>query len=425
MSSDQNAITLTNIGKTYHIYDRPKHRLLQFLNGKRKTYYRNFDALKNINVTIPKGSSFGIIGRNGSGKSTLLQIICGTLTPTQGNVEVNGRIAALLELGAGFNPEFTGRENIALAASLYGLSPAEIDTAMPSIEAFADIGDFINQPVKFYSSGMYVRLAFAIIAHVKADILVIDEALAVGDAIFTQKCMDFIRTFKKTGTLLFVSHDNSAVLALCDQALWLNQGNVEKQGPAKDVTEAYLRFTLQQNLGEIAELKPLKTAASDNTETTNATTGWQTGSGEITDITLVGSDGTQPAFFEGGEKITLTITARAEAPMTSPILGFMVRDRLGQDLFGENTLIRKNADVLRLEAGDNLEASFTFTLPLLPNGEYGVLVAFAEGTQESHIQHHWLNNAVILNISSTKTRWGLVGLSCDDVTLKRIVSITP
>ena len=420
MSSDQNAITLSNIGKTYHIYDRPKHRLLQFLNGKRKTYYRNFDALKNINVTIPKGSSFGIIGRNGSGKSTLLQIVCGTLTPTQGEVTVNGRIAALLELGAGFNPEFTGRENIALAASLYGLSSAEIDAAMPSIEAFADIGDFINQPVKFYSSGMYVRLAFAIIAHVKADILVIDEALAVGDAIFTQKCMDFIRNFKKTGTLLFVSHDNSAVLALCDQALWLNQGQVEAVGPAKDVTEAYLRFTLQQNYGDSAELKPVAIAKPDEASAPAAATGWQTGSGEITGITLTATDGSRPAFFEGGETVTLAVKAQAKTTMTNPIIGFMVRDRLGQDLFGENTLVLERSDTLTLEAGESVEARFTFTLPLLPNGDYGVLVAFAEGTQESHIQHHWLSNAVIITISSQKTRWGLVGLACDHVSLQRV-----
>lgn len=422
MSSDQNAIILKDVRKTYHIYERPKHRLLQFINGKRKTYYRNFDALKNINVTIPKGSSFGIIGRNGSGKSTLLQIVCGTLTPTEGEVTVNGRIAALLELGAGFNPEFTGLENIALAASLYGLSPAEIEVAMPSIEAFADIGDFIRQPVKFYSSGMYVRLAFAIIAHVKADILVIDEALAVGDAIFTQKCMDFIRTFKKTGTLLFVSHDNSAVLALCDQALWLNQGHVEKIGPAKEVTEAYLRFTLQQNYGDSAELKPVAIAKLDETAAPDATSGWQTGSGEITGISLTAADGSRPAFFEGGEQVKLSIKAQAKTALTSPIIGFMVRDRLGQDLFGENTLVLKDAETLSLQAGEEVEAHFTFTLPLLPNGDYGVLVAFAEGTQDSHIQHHWLSNAVIITIWSQKTRWGLVGLTCDSVTLQRAFS---
>jgi lipopolysaccharide transport system ATP-binding protein len=290
---------------------------------------------------------------------------------------------------------------------------------MPSIEAFADIGDFVAQPVKFYSSGMYVRLAFAIIAHVKADILVIDEALAVGDAIFTQKCMDFIRTFKKTGTLLFVSHDNNAVLALCDQALWLNQGHIEKIGPAKDVTEAYLRFTLQQNYGDQAELKPVAIAKTHETTAHAQASGWQTGSGEITAITLTDADGSRPVSFEGGEHITLIVKARATATMTSPIIGFMVRDRLGQDLFGENTLVRNSEEPLILQPGEIVEARFTFTLPLLPNGDYGVLVAFAEGTQEDHIQHHWLSNAVVITVSSPKVRWGLVGLACDQVTLKR------
>lgn len=419
MSSETIAIKLDNICKSYQIYERPKHRLLQMLNGKRKTYFRTFDALRNINVTIPKGSSFGIIGRNGSGKSTLLQIVCGTLTPSAGEATVNGRIAALLELGAGFNPEFTGRENVTLAASLYGLTPAEIETALPSIEAFADIGEFITQPVKFYSSGMYVRLAFAIIAHVKADILVIDEALAVGDAIFTQKCMDFIRKFKKTGTLLFVSHDNSAVLALCDQALWLNAGRVEKIGDAKDVTEAYLRYTLQETYGGATELKSVAVMSATEAGTPQAT-GWQTGAGEIIAIRLEDETGNQPAYFEGGETVTLTIRAQAKNTIKRPIIGFTVRDRLGQDLFAENTFPHTTDKHLELLPGEDIEASFRFSLPLLPNGDYGVLIGFAEGTQEDHIQHHWLNNAIVIKVLSERVRWGLVGIACDAVTLRKI-----
>lgn len=419
MSSEKIAIKLNHIDKTYHIYQRPKHRLLQMLNGKRKTYYREFNALKDVDIVIPKGSSFGIIGRNGSGKSTLLQVICGTLTPTHGAVTVNGRIAALLELGAGFNPEFTGRENARLAASLYGLTPSEIKDAMPSIEAFADIGEFIEQPVKFYSSGMYVRLAFAIIAHVKADILVIDEALAVGDAIFTQKCMDFIRNFKKTGTLLFVSHDNNAVLALCDQALWLKEGQIEKIGKAKDVTEAYLRFTLQQNYGEMAQLKSVSSGSPNIKQ--NQQTGWRTDAGEIISIQLIDENGIQPPLLRGGEKLILKIRAIAKAQIERPIIGFMVRDRLGQDLFGENTCAIDLPSKLTLMPGEQIEARFTFKLPLLPNGEYGVLVAFAEGTQLSHVQHHWLSNALVITIASDDIRWGLVGIDCEEVALESVI----
>ena len=219
MSSDI-AIRVQNITKTYQIYDKPQDRLKQSLWRGRKQFYREFKALDDVSFEVKKGETVGIIGRNGSGKSTLLQIICGTLAPTSGTVEVNGRVAALLELGAGFNPEFTGKENVYMNASILGLSKEEIDAKYDDIVAFADIGDFIEQPVKTYSSGMYVRLAFAVIAHVDADILVIDEALAVGDVFFTQKCMRFIEQYQENGgAILFVSHDMATVTKLCQSVL--------------------------------------------------------------------------------------------------------------------------------------------------------------------------------------------------------------
>ena len=205
-----------------------------------KKYFSEFWALKDVSFEIRKGETVGIIGRNGSGKSTLLQLICGTLTPTNGSIQTNGRIAALLELGSGFNLEFTGRENVYLNAAVLGLSKSEIDERFDDIAAFADIGQFIKQPVKTYSSGMYVRLAFAVIAHVNADILVVDEALSVGDAVFTQKCMRFIRRYQENGTLIFVSHDTASVQNLCKSGIWLQNGMVEKIGTAKSVSEAYL-----------------------------------------------------------------------------------------------------------------------------------------------------------------------------------------
>ncbi|OYY58750.1 MAG: ABC transporter ATP-binding protein, partial [Polynucleobacter sp. 35-46-207] len=213
MSSNEIAIKVQGLGKRYEIYDQPGDRLRQFLFPRlrnlfrlsHKQYFREFWALTDISFEVKRGETVGIIGRNGSGKSTLLQIICGTLTPTTGSVQTNGRIAALLELGSGFNPEFTGRENVYLNASVLGLTKEETDARFDDIVAFADIGDFIDQPTKTYSSGMMVRLAFAVIAHVDADILVIDEALAVGDVFFTQKCMRFLRNFMKKGTILFVS----------------------------------------------------------------------------------------------------------------------------------------------------------------------------------------------------------------------------
>ena len=249
MSSDDFAIRVQGLSKYYQIYEAPKDRLKQMLvlrlqrmiGKQQKQYFREFKALNNVSFEIKKGETVGIIGRNGSGKSTLLQMICGTLFPTSGSVQTNGRIAALLELGSGFNPEFTGRENVYMNAAVLGLSKEEVDTRFDDIVTFADIGDFIEQPVKTYSSGMMVRLAFAVIAHVDADILVVDEALAVGDAFFTQKCMRFLRGFMKSGTVLFVSHDMGRVQQLCTKAILIKNGKLAKKGSTNDVIKTYLQ----------------------------------------------------------------------------------------------------------------------------------------------------------------------------------------
>ena len=229
---DDIAISVRNLSKCYQIYDQPHDRLKQsiyprvqkFVGKPPKQYFNEFWALRDVSFQVKKGETVGIIGRNGSGKSTLLQMICGTLNSTGGTIETRGRVAALLELGSGFNPEFTGRENVYMNASVLGLSREEIGARFDDIVAFADIGEFIEQPVKTYSSGMMLRLAFAVIAHVDADILIVDEALSVGDAIFAQKCMRFVRKFQEQGTLLVVSHDENAIKKFCQKALWLSNG---------------------------------------------------------------------------------------------------------------------------------------------------------------------------------------------------------
>ncbi|MCV6577329.1 MAG: ABC transporter ATP-binding protein, partial [Cohaesibacter sp.] len=207
------------VSKCYTSFSRPHQRLLSFFMPGRRRAQKDFWALKDISFTLDKGETIGIIGRNGSGKSTLLQIICGVLNPTDGSVALQGRVAALLELGAGFNPDFSGRENIYLNAAIYGLSKKQVDARLGDIIAFADIGEFIDHPVRHYSSGMFVRLAFAVIAHVDADVLIIDEALAVGDALFAQKCMRFLEAFKSHGSILFVSHDSGSITRFCDRAI--------------------------------------------------------------------------------------------------------------------------------------------------------------------------------------------------------------
>lgn len=450
MSSDEIAIRVQNLGKRYEIYDTPRDRLKQFfaprlqrLAGQTpKQYFREFWALKDISFEIKKGETVGIIGRNGSGKSTLLQIICGTLTPTSGSVETRGRIAALLELGSGFNPEFTGRENVYMNASVLGLSEEEIDARFDDIAAFADIGQFIEQPVKIYSSGMYVRLAFSVIAHVDAEILVVDEALSVGDAVFTQKCMRFIRSFQERGTLIFVSHDTNSVQNLCKTGIWLGNGQIQKVGTSKNVAEAYLQYTLQEVYGDAAKLSATSSAAdpsviaaySPEEEKSNATidygsiasvrdnsinaSGWKTGAAEIVSVALQkllpGPDG----VFAGGEKVRMVIHAKANEALANPILGFLVRDRLGQDLFGENTLPFTATAPRSVGPGQEFEGEFVFRLPMLSNGQYAVMASVADGDLYNNVQHHWMHDALIINVSSSKIRYGLVGIEFERVVLE-------
>lgn len=444
--SSEYAIEVNGLSKCYLIYDKPSDRLKQMLMRGRKQYYKEFWALKDVSFKIKKGETVGIIGRNGSGKSTLLQMICGTLNSSAGEVKVKGKVAALLELGAGFNPEFTGIENVYMAASLYGLSKEEVNQRFDAISAFADIGDHIHQAVKTYSSGMYVRLAFAVIAHVDADILVVDEALAVGDAVFTQKCMRFIRKFKENGTLLFVSHDMGSVLNLCEQAVWLHSGAIRQLGQAKEISEAYLQYTLQEVYGQEAQLKDIaQKPKKETSNTVNAVTvepnaidygatlavqnnlteanGWKSGAGEILsvrldvlgELTTVSAETNQ--VLKGGERVRMTVQAVAHEDMDRPILGFLVRDRLGQDLFGENTLPFTNQQPMPVLAGQRFAVDFDFKLPMLPNGNYSVMTSLADGDLYNHVQHHWLHNALLIHVASSKVRYGLVGVEFENMNL--------
>ena len=415
MTPSDFAVKVENLGKRYEIYDRPHDRLKQSLWRGRKKFHRDFWALRNVSFEVKKGETFGIIGRNGSGKSTLLQLICGTLTPTEGQIEVNGRVAALLELGSGFNPEFTGRENVYLNASVLGLSKEEIDSKYDEIVQFADIGDFIDQPVKTYSSGMQIRLAFSVIAHVDADILVIDEALAVGDVFFTQKCMRFLRNFQKNGTILFVSHDTGAVLNLCQQALWLSEGAPRKMGKAKSVCEDYLA-AFQEN-GKPPLKEPIKGALEISPFNPGAKSYGARGA-TITDVRLETLAG-EPIFnASGAEDVVLSIAAYAHQDIESPIFGFYFKDRLGQYLFGDNTFMTYQGQNIRARAGEAFKARFFFRMPFLVTGDYSICAALAEGTQEKHVQHHWIHDALILKVHNERSHMGLVGIPMDKIEIE-------
>lgn len=452
MSSNDIAIRVSNLSKRYEIYEAPRDRLKQFIlpslqrkfGRPSKQYFREFWALKDVSFEVKKGETIGIIGRNGCGKSTLLQMICGTLTPTNGTIQTNGRIAALLELGSGFNPEFTGRENVYMNASVLGLSNTEIDARFKDIVAFADIGDFVEQPVKTYSSGMMVRLAFAVIAHVDADILVVDEALAVGDAFFTQKCMRFLRTFMQTGTVLFVSHDTGALVNLCSKAVLINHGQVIEIGSPKNVIEHYLA-TLYESTQDVAgALQDVSETSKGNAHVTteyrdmretliNASSlrndveifqftldqaGFGTGNAKIISVKLLDQSGAPLSWIVGGEDVILDIRCLANIEILRPIIGFQFKDRLGQVIFSDNTFIVYQNNKVVVKEGTEFSARFEFRLPVLPSGDYSISPAIAEGTQEEHVQHHWLHDALMIRVHASSVCFGLIGVPMRKISLE-------
>ena len=439
-TSAEYAIEVNGLGKCYQIYDKPSDRLKQMLVRGRKQYYKEFWALKDVSFKIKKGETVGIIGRNGSGKSTLLQMICGTLNPTGGEVKVNGRVAALLELGAGFNPEFSGVENVYMAASLYGLSKEEVDQRFDTITTFADIGDHINQPVKTYSSGMFVRLAFAVIAHVDADILVIDEALAVGDAFFTQKCMRFLRDFMRGGTVLFVSHDTASIKNLCNYAIWLDKGRVIHEGLPKQVCELYLEASYEAIQGKSTAQETkihadidtvlLKDRRVDYINSSNLrndielfefnqnSPSFGVGGAKILDVKLLDKEANPLAWVVGGEFIKLRILVAVDEYLESPIVGFFVKDKLGQVLFGDNTFITYQREPMVCVADRNMQANFEFCMPILPVGDYSITVAVANGTQAVHKQLHWMHDAIIFRSESSSVSTGLIGIPMTAISIE-------
>ena len=352
-------IRVENLSKCYQIYDKPQHRLWQgFFRGHRQ-FFREFWALKDVSFDVGKGETVGIMGRNGSGKSTLLQMICGTLTPTAGSIDVRGRVGALLELGAGFNPEFTGRENVYMNGAVLGLSTSEIDARFEDIVAFADIGDFIEQPVKTYSSGMFVRLGFAVVAHVDADVLVIDEALAVGDMFFQAKCMLRLHSLIEQGvTVLFVSHDTAAVRAFCRRCVLLDHGKVKMLGKASDVVDAYIGEAhmtanemlrpANQAIGAIGHDKSLALVVPADASLPNGVVvetereaplsqtarRYGNGSARILDVKLLDAHGRPTEQIGTGEEYILQVAVRFLMGIQSYVLGYSLRDLKGQMVVG-------------------------------------------------------------------------------------------
>jgi lipopolysaccharide transport system ATP-binding protein len=428
-------VSVRNVSKVFNIYDQPQDRLKQYvwpriqraLKRKVGQFYREFWALKDISFEVRRGETLGIIGRNGAGKSTLLQIVCGILRPSSGRVRVNGRIAALLELGSGFNPEFTGRENIYINGSILGLTTTEIDARLHQIIDFAGIGDFIDQPVKVYSSGMFVRLAFAVIAHVDADVLVIDEALAVGDVFFQQKCMRFLRAFQESGgTVILVTHDSSAVLSFCQRALLLSNSRPPVLGPAEDVCKIYLEDIYKEraplpihSAGSSGKLEissnlikgALEPASSYNISSfCTQSKSFGEGKATIIDAGFFDAQGVRLNNINAEERVRFIISAKVNQTMDSPAFGFMLKNKLGEYVFTEGTDKAFRRHALTFKVGQLVRAVFEFDMPQLIRGTYTINVALAEGVGDDHQQQHWIHDAVVLEVTQGRLVHGICGM---------------
>jgi ABC-type polysaccharide/polyol phosphate transport system ATPase subunit len=382
-----------NISKRYRLYRRPSDRLWELLPGARARH-TDFWALRDIQFNLEKGETLGLVGPNGCGKSTLLQIVSGILQPTTGRVVARGRIAALLELGAGFNPEFTGRENVWLNGEILGLSRAEISRAMPSIEAFAEIGEFIDRPVKEYSSGMYVRLAFSTAIHVDPEILIVDEALAVGDAVFANRCVrKFEELRERKVTVLFVSHDLGLVKQLSDRAMLLLNGRIAAEGSPSDVINRYIGLVL-------ARQEPNR---KDDRVRSSFRHG--DGSSEILNVAILNERGDAVASVASGEPVIVRVRARFLRACSDPMVGVLIRTRIGMDVYGSNTRIEQTP-LGDFNAGDEVEVDFRMECWLTPQS-YTLTVATQNADGSSH---DWLDDAIPFDVVDTRVAAGVANL---------------
>lgn len=432
--SSEPAIRVENLSKTYHTYDKPQDRLKQSIYPRlfrwagrpARQYFREFWALRNISFDVAKGETVGIIGRNGSGKSTLLHLICGTLNPSDGIVQTHGRVAALLELGSGFNPEFTGRENIYMNAMLLGLSEEEIEACYDDIVAFADIGEFIDQPVKTYSSGMTIRLAFAVQAQIRPDILIVDEALSVGDAKFQAKCFERLRQLKEGGTsILLVTHSSEQIVSHCSRAILLNGGEQLMTGEPRAVVNRYLDLLFGKEKTDLSVSIAAQDRSGADLEPSTATTPadglstyhdvfstrrgynpheyrWGDGSVTITDYYLAANHEAYPTTIPSSCRITMAISVRFLVEVVRPILGVTIKTKEGITVYGTNTELLGET---QFQHTGRREASYCATLAFecsLASGDYFVSIGIARRDGEEVIPLDRRYDAIHLHVEPAK-----------------------
>ena len=420
------AISVQGVSKIYKLYDKPIDRLKEAVSLTHKSYHRDFFALSDISFDVKKGETVGIIGTNGSGKSTILKIITGVLSPTTGTAEVSGNISALLELGAGFNSEYTGLENIYMNGTMMGFSRQEMERRMDDILRFADIGDFVNQPVKTYSSGMFVRLAFALAINVDPEILIVDEALSVGDVFFQAKCYRRMEEMMKNGTtILMVSHDMGSIIKYCDKVVLLNRGHFVAQGEAGKMVDLYKKILANQT-DELAEALieekkealglPVEATVSDkrmkdrmnlNPEVQE----YGDGRASFEDFGTLDARGNVTNLLLKGEMFTIRERVRFHAPIENPICTYTLRDKKGTDITGTNTLF-EGTEIKPVKDGDVYTVSFRQKMNL-QGGEYLLSMSCTGYENGEHVVYHRLYNVLSLTVISNKNTVGFYDMGSE------------
>jgi lipopolysaccharide transport system ATP-binding protein len=390
-------VVAQGLSRKYTLYARPSDRLKEVV--LRRSIHEDFWALRDVSFEIARGETLGIIGRNGSGKSTLLQLLAGVIQPTTGRVEVHGRVSALLELGAGFNPDFTGVENVILSGAILGVSESEMRRRLDAIAAFAEIGDFLYKPVKTYSSGMYVRLAFATAINIDPDVLIVDEALAVGDAFFQHRCMLRMSELQSSGvTIVVVSHDSAAIKRLCERAIWLEHGRIQDEGNPEHVVARYLASAFGQPEHQQTALPNPQTRIEQTLSMPHIDRRFGDGAAEIVGIGITDLAGTELTSQLHGQTFVIRVHVRFHRAVARPMVGFIMRDRLGTDLTSSNTTL-EDFVLPSARADESFIVNFTCRPPYLHPGHYAICPTVAGGDLDEYVIHDWIDNAITLELT--------------------------
>lgn len=423
---DEYVINMTNISKTYKLYRKPSDRLKESLSILRKNYHTDFHALKDVSLTVKKGETLGIIGKNGSGKSTLLKIITGVLTQTTGERHVNGQISALLELGTGFNPEYTGIENIYLNGTMRGLSREVMDTKIDDIVEFADIGEFIHQPVKTYSSGMFARLAFSVMINFKPEILIVDEALSVGDVFFQQKCNRFMKEEMKDVTKLLVTHDLSSVANMADRVIVLSKGEVVFEGDPLKGIEYYTKilhtetYRNKKNVVEKAEVSKSEMLLSDSWVKVDKSSLGGAQELFIDAIRFKVNNEEYKGYISKGDLLTIEVVITSSKNTDELIVGYLVNDKYGNAIFGENTN-SSNLSVPTIESNKTYVIKLDIPWPLIQENEYFITLGLGEGFDAmQHVIQCWAHNVLQIKNITFESVHAIFNNKIDEISVKEM-----